>query len=447
MSKPLTQDEADIFDSMVDGSYEPEEVEVEEPILDDVVDDDYEEDEETDIQEEDTDSGEDSEDDEELDDLDDGEDDEDSEDEDDSGEEDTLVDEDDSSEEDEDELEDEEDLTDEEDESDEDETDTEQDDDGQPAGKTDEIDYKSFYEAVTGTEFVVNGRKTKGFVDPKKIIQAQQMAGGFSEKMAGFKKYRPYMAPLQERGMLEDQSKFDLAMNLVDGDVDAIKHHIKTLGIDPLDLDMDAISYSAKSTITPSHQLVLDDALESARSNGVEDKVRQVIGQDWDQASFDEFLSNGSVRNDLIEHLSTGAYDIVQERMSELKRTDVTGAYSDMTSIQQYRSAVAQLQAEQAATPAPTPDPAPARAAAKTSAERLKAEKAKIAKKRQEDEYKVKAEKERKAVADRRKKAASMSKRKPKAKPKAAFDPMKLEGQDFDDLMEHLISSGRNNSI
>jgi len=48
-------------------------------------------------------------------------------------------------------------------------------------------EYQAFYNQVT-SEFVANGKTMRGFSDPKKIIQAQQMAAGFGEKMKAFKK-------------------------------------------------------------------------------------------------------------------------------------------------------------------------------------------------------------------------------------------------------------------
>ena len=57
----------------------------------------------------------------------------------------------------------------------------------------------------------------------------------------------------------------------------------------------------------------------------------------------------------------------------------------------------------------------------------------------------VKAAKREAQLAQQRKKAASMSKKKPKGKPaaKKAFDPMALEGEEFDKHMEFLMTGGR----
>lgn len=296
--------------------------------------------------------------------------------------------------------------------------------------------YKEFYEKVTGAEFMANGRKVKGLVDPDKIIQSQQMSHGFSDKMAGFKKYRPYMNPLKERGMLEDPEKFNLAMNLIDGDREAIKKHLKSLDIDPIvDLDIEKINYTGKNHVTSSSSINIDDALESARSHGVEDRIRKVIGEQWDEASFNEFANDANTRKDLIEHMADGTYDNVQDKISEIKRTDFDGSFSSLKSTDQYRRAIQVLRQE-------TQSEGLVEAKAKEEADRLakvEEEKNKILEERKLAEYKAQVEKKNNQVREERKKASSISRKKPKAKPAAKFDPMKLEGDELDNFVDSLI--------
>lgn len=429
----------DVFEAMLHGTFEE----------DTGVEDDADNAEDLDNEyQEDTDQEEESDEEDYSDEASDGELDENSDSEEDDEEEDTLVEADDSDDED-DSADDEEEDADEADKSEEedideeseDNTDTEDQSDGE-GSDTDEVDYKSFYDAVVNTEFVVNGKKVKGFADPKKIIQSQQMAGGFSEKMASFKQYRPFNAALKERGMLEDQAKFDLAMNLIDGDKEAIKAHLQSLNIDPIDLDMDKIDYSRKSTLASPESLVIEDTMERARASGIEDKVREVVGKQWDAESFQEFTSNDAVRNDLLNHIETGVYDTVQDKMAELSRLDYNGAYGSLSTVNKYRAAVKELQAEQAAKPvAPVTTPAKAAPAAKQSS--VKAEKAKIEAARKDAEYKNKAAAREAKLTQQRKRASSMSKKTTKPKAKPVFDPMKIEGTELDDLMNQLISGGR----
>ena len=430
----------DLFESMLDGTFEekePEEVEEDIDDSEDVEDeadaaDNFDED--NDEHQEDTDQEEESEDASETNDESDGDYQATEEHEEDDEEEDTLVESDDSD--------DESEADEASDEVSEDDAETEAPSDGEEPA-TEEVDYKAFYDAVTNAEFVVNGKKVKGFKDPQKIIQSQQMAGGFSEKMAGFKQYRPFMSPLKERGMLDDASKFDLAMNLIDGDKEAIKTHLKTLGIDPLDLDMDTIDYTPTAATASQESLVIEDVMERAKSAGVEDRVRQVVGKEWDADSFQEFVTNPAVRDDLLNHIETGAYDKVQEKILEMKRLDFNGSYSAKKTIDQYREAVQALQREYVPPKetAATVAPKAVKSAPKAS---VKSEKAKIEKARKEAEYKAKAAEQESKRMNQRKRAASSSKTKvgtKTAKPK--FDPMKVEGEELDELMNLLIAGDR----
>lgn len=309
---------------------------------------------------------------------------------------------------------------------------------------TDEIDYKKEYERFKGfydevtSEFTANGKKIKGFDDPKKIIQAQQMAAGFSDKMAGFKQYRPYMSPLKERGMLDDPKKFDLAMSLIDGDTEALKQHIKTLDIDPMDLDLEDIKYEHKVSRASDAELSLDDVLSNAESYGVKDEVYKVLGEQWDRGSVTELLNDPQSGHDLVNHLSSGAYDAVQERISEKKRTDVTGAFSGLNSITQYRQAALELESEyKQHIEAEKPK---AEKLKKEQQARIEAEKAKIEADRKEAEYKAQVEKKNREAAKAREAATSVSKKKPKAKTKPkTFDPMELSDEEFTKQLDNLI--------
>jgi hypothetical protein len=314
-----------------------------------------------------------------------------------------------------------------------DDTDTKTEDDDKKSD-TDDIDYKKEYERFKGfydevtSEFKANGRTVRGFDDPKKIIEAQQMAANFSEKMAGFKQYRPYMAPLKERGILEDQTKFDLAMNLLDGDKEALKQHIKNLDIDPLDLDMDEIKYEGKRQTSSDFNIALEDLYENAERNGVKQQVNTVIGQQWDNESLVELVQDQKSAADLVDHLSSGAFDAVQDRIAEIKRADFDGRFNSLSDINQYRTAAQQLETEyqeyaktQGTTEAPT-----------AQADLVAEEKAKIEKERQEAEYKAQVEQKNKQASEARKKAASVSKKKVKRKPKKkTFDPMALDDDAF----------------
>lgn len=307
--------------------------------------------------------------------------------------------------------------------------------------------YKKFYSDVT-SEFVANGKVMKGFNDPKKIIQAQQMAAGFSDKMKAFKQYRPFINPLKEKGIIDNPDKFNLLLSAMDGDKEAIKKMISDAEIDPVELDMDNIDYQAKNAVSTDIELAYDDVVETAKQYGVQDRVQEVISKDWDDGSVVELLEDPQSSADLVNHLSNGIYDLVQTRISEKKMTDPYGAFGKKRAIEQYREAAGELESEymmakqqqQAEEPYNQQTVDTYQESADNhqfSEDEIQIEMAKI---REERDYASKVEK-RNAEADRgRKKAASVSKRKPRSKKKETnFDPGQMSDEEFTEYLDSLI--------
>lgn len=346
------------------------------------------------------------------------------------------------------------------DETEESEDDADSEDDNAGANDTDEenaLDYKAeyaklqseledkkkfedFYNEVT-SEFIANGKKTRGFDDPKKIIQAQQMAAGFSEKMIGFKKYRPFMNALKEKGMLDTPDKFNLAMNLLDGDPEALKQHIKNLEIDPFEMDMENINYTPTNQIASDLEIALDDVMESASRHNVQDEVRNVLNGTWDDDSVIELLEDPENSADLINHISSGAYDVVQGRIAQKRSVDVNGSYSRKPMIEQYREAAREIEQEiisQQQLNAQEQEVNQDAEADRLKQLKLETQKTEEAK---QQAYAEKVRKRENAKADEaRKKAASLSKKKPgRRKKKITFDPGQASDEEFNSYLDGLI--------
>ena len=320
------------------------------------------------------------------------------------------------------------------------------------------VDYKSFYEALTNAEFKANGKMVKGFTDPSKIIRAQQMLYGFEEKMSGFKQYRPFVGSLKKTGMIDNPEKFNMMMDIMSGDKEALKAFIKSSNIDPIiDLDLDTVNYNGKNYIDSKQSLDIEDTLEIAKNLGVEDKFRETVGKKWDDESFQEFTAKPEVREDLLEHMTNRInpndetspiiYDAVQDKIAEMKLLDNNGMFGAKSSINQYRAAVVALSndlrarsANQQVVKKDENNATITKAQPKqTTIADVEAEKAKILQKRKEDNYKAELEKKEKLDAEKRKKASSASKTKPTTvEKKQKFDPLALSGDDFRSYFDSL---------
>ena len=323
------------------------------------------------------------------------------------------------------------------------------------------VDYKSFYEALTNAEFKANGKMVKGFTDPSKIIRAQQMLYGFEEKMSGFKQYRPFVGSLKKTGMIDNPEKFNMMMDIMSGDKEALKAFIKSSNIDPIiDLDLDTVNYNGKNYIDSKQSLDIEDTLEIAKNLGIEDKFRETVGKRWDDESFKEFTSTPEVREDLLEHMTNRInpndetspiiYDAVQDKIAEMKLLDNNGMFGAKSSINQYRAAVValsnDLKARSANQQVVKKDENNATITKdqpkQTTIADVEAEKAKILQKRKEDNYKAELEKKEKLDAEKRKKASSASKTKPTTvEKKQKVDPLSSSGDDFRSYFDSLGKS------
>lgn len=293
-----------------------------------------------------------------------------------------------------------------------------------------EPNYKEFYEKVALAKFTANGKEVEGFKDPADLIRAQQMLHGYSDKMKVFKEYKPFLKALEERKITSDTGKFNLAMSLLDGDLEAIKKVLKDKGIDPLELDLDDIKYTAKNVLPSQAQMLIEETYEQAENIGVGEKFTRVINKDWDVKSLQELVNNNAVRNDLLQHLSDGTYDIVNNEIKRMELLDATGALDNMSSIEKYRAAVLRLQQQNVQKPATQASP-------KVTVDKIaQAEKAKA-----EAEFKKKAAQKEAEVAEQRKKAASVSKKKVVKKPETKPKLEELKGDAFRDEFKKLLMS------
>jgi len=325
-----------------------------------------------------------------------------------------------------------------------------------PAKELEELKkYKEFYDKVTG-EFVANGRKVRGFTDPDKLIQAQQMAYGFSEKMAAFKKYKPYIKAIEDKG-LTDQQKFNLFMGIVDGDKDAIKVLLKEKQIDPTEFieneyeqDGSNEGYVPKKSYLPSQiEMSIDDMLDNADMIGIRDRVESELASNrWDPDSLVELATDPTNTADLMEHMKTGIYDTVQDRIAQIKATDFSGQFASMRAIDQYRYAAGQIEQEliaqaqmvknqqnsgsQQAQPQQQIDP-----------NLVDQEKQKILDEQKKREYEALNAEKQKKINSQRQRASSASKTSSvpsQTKEKQEFDPAKLSDEEVEKMLNGFIA-------
>jgi hypothetical protein len=182
----------------------------------------------------------------------------------------------------------------------------------------------------------------------------------------------------------------------------------------------------------------IDDMFQTAKVHGVDDKIQNILSSEWDKESVVELLSDQDSVSDLIDHVSSGAYDKVQEQILENARVDIDGTYTARPKIEQYRIAVRQLQAKHAANAIQNSN-----TGSKVNRSAIDAEKAKIKQEREKERYQEKAAIEKKKKAAARKRAASVSTQKKVIKKKSSkqdFDPLKLSDEEFTKYVDGFLN-------
>ena len=304
-------------------------------------------------------------------------------------------------------------------------------------GTTDAVDYKKFYEEVALAKFTANGREVEGFKNPEDLIRAQQMLHGYSDKMKVFKEYKKFLKPLEERKITQDPDKFNLAMSLLDGDIEAIKKVIKDRGIDPLEMDLDDIKYVNRNTLPSDAQMLIEEVSAQARDLGVEDKFHRVLTKDFDDESLQEFIKKGAVRRDLIQHLKDGTYDIVQDEIRKMELLDSNGELDSLSTVNKYRMAVKRLSAANSAKAQKSVQVDATQANQKVELDRINAEKVRA----EATEFKKKAAEKEKIAAEARNKAASVSKKRVVKQKAESVKPESLKGDDFKNYFRDMMMS------
>jgi len=337
-------------------------------------------------------------------------------------------------------------------------------DNGSESENTSETDYKKQYddllknsesdrvfrEKVT-SDFKANGRMVAGITDPDKIIQSNQMSVGLSDKLAGYKKFRPFMSTMKDIGFLDNPEEFNRMVDIYKGDENALKSHIKGLQLDPVLMDLDDVKYESNNHVSTEADMTLDDVISKASSYGIKDKVENLLfsGEKWDRESVVELLNdkNGASAS-IVEHMSNDGriFNMVQDRIDQKKRYD--SAFAGRNSFKQYQEASWELEGEYNENALKESEKNSR--AKEVETQRLDSEKqAKIAQEktrieqgRKDTEYKNKVQESKLKADEARKKATAASEKKSKTttKKKANDNGHNLKGDDFKSFFNGLMS-------
>ena len=145
-----------------------------------------------------------------------------------------------------------------------------------------EVNYEDFYKKVMAP-FKANG-KTISLKSPDEAIQLMQMGANYTRKMQSIAPYRKTLMML-EKAQLLDEDKLSYAIDLLNGNQEAIKKLLKDTKVDPLEFNTeDNVNYqpglnNRVSDAEVNFKSTLDDLVSTA--DGL-NTVKE-INTNWDE--------------------------------------------------------------------------------------------------------------------------------------------------------------------
>lgn len=230
------------------------------------------------------------------------------------------------------------DTSDEDEEEDESEEDSEESDEDNPDGDAeeddtdtteDETDTKAETQKAQELTFKANGQEYK-FSEQEIKDQFPRIFGqamDYTKKMQAIKPYRKTIDAIEQADLKHED--INLMIDVLKGDKDAVAEVLKRTGVDALDLDTEDSKYVAKDYGRDEQALELDDVINDINKDVEYATTSNIIGKQWDDASWKEMSSNPKMIKQLHVDVQSGMYDTIAPIMNKMKVFD-GGSKSDL---------------------------------------------------------------------------------------------------------------------
>ena len=219
--------------------------------------------------------------------------------------------------------------------------------DTEPKEPSEAEKHKGFYDALINSEIMVKGKPTKVPTDPAQILEAIKFASNAKDDLVGIKEVAPFIDPLRNNGMLKDPEKFKLAMDMFNPDPakaqEAIKQHLQSLNVDPIDLNMEEIGYTPTTNLKSEGLLGVERSYRESQVNGYGDKFFTLANDVLDDASYKMFEERPDIRASFQQHMATGYYDTIMDKIKSTEAVDFSGEFGKLSTIDKYQWAMGQV--------------------------------------------------------------------------------------------------------
>jgi len=207
---------------------------------------------------------------------------------------------------------------------------------------TDKRDYKSeLAEVMAPFKAAKREITVKTAEDARRLMQ---MGVDYSRKMADMKPYQKVLKTLEKHDLL-DMGEINFLIDLVKKkDPEALKKFLRDNEIDPMDLSMeDGSEYKPNDYSVGDKEIMLDDVLTDISETSTFDNTVNVISKQWDTASRRQLMDNPGIIKVLNDHMASGVYEQIADRMITEK---TLGRLSGLSDLEAYKAVGEAIESE-----------------------------------------------------------------------------------------------------
>lgn len=170
---------------------------------------------------------------------------------------------------------------------------------------------------------------------PKDVAEARRLMSmglDYARKTKDLKEQRKYVKMLANNELL-DESKLSFAIDLMNGNKEAIAQLVQKNGIDVMELE-EGKEYTPSNYAVGDNEVELDDVIESIRSTTTFADTMNIVSN-WDESSKRELASKPQLLSIMNEHKSNGIYDKIS---TELQRERMMGGLAGLSDVEAYQA-------------------------------------------------------------------------------------------------------------
>jgi hypothetical protein len=201
-----------------------------------------------------------------------------------------------------------------------------------------EIDYEVEYNKVMSPF-----RAAKQEIKPTNVDDLRALAQkgvDYEKKMQIIKPQMRIVKTLERNGLL-DIDKVNFLIDLDKKNPEAIQKFLKDNDIDPMDLSSeDNPDYKPNDHMIGDTELALDEVLDDIRETSSFNRTITVITKEWDKASTSVLMDDPSIIKTINEHVESGIFDIIANKMASEKTFGRLDGLSDLEAYKKVGDAI-----------------------------------------------------------------------------------------------------------